>query len=242
MSGSTGKIGQRDRRLARRHDEEILLAPRIPEKRHRLAVGRPRRRRRVFDLRDAIDRDAAARRVCGRGRDGERQADDDADDGRWKLHGWDYRSAAPARGQLLHRGAAKAGLGMVVDDPRRLHEGVDDGRADKFEAAPLELLGHRPWRAGSAPARGRGSGSACRRRGVQIVVAKSSFDLLIPIKICAPLIVASIFARERMIPASAMRRAMSLSPKRATFAGSKFRNADRNASRLRRTVIQARPA
>ena len=77
--GIDREIGQRDRLLAGRDDEEILLPPGVPEKRHHLAVGRPGRRRRVLDLRDAIDRDAAARRF-GRGRDGEREAHEGASD------------------------------------------------------------------------------------------------------------------------------------------------------------------
>src|SRR6266446_4411719 len=32
---------------------------------------------------------------------------------------------------------------VVVDHARRLHEGIDDARADELEAAPRELLGHR---------------------------------------------------------------------------------------------------
>ena len=61
-------------------------------------------------------------------------------------------------------------------------------------------------------------------------------------EICAPLIVASIFARERMIPASCNNRSISASVNRATLAGSKPLNAFRNASRLRSTVIHDSPA
>jgi hypothetical protein len=49
-------------------------------------------------------------------------------------------------------------------------------------------------------------------------------------------IVASIFARLRTMPASASRRSTSASPKRATASGSKFANAARKFSRLRRIV------
>src|SRR5882724_2583852 len=62
------KVGQRDRWLSRRHHEEILLAPRVPEKRHRLAVGRPCRRRGVLDPGNTFDGDAAARRLGAGGR------------------------------------------------------------------------------------------------------------------------------------------------------------------------------
>jgi hypothetical protein len=54
-------------------------------------------------------------------------------------------------------------------------------------------------------------------------------------------IVASIFARLRTMPASAMSRSTSASPKPATTAGSNPANAARKFSRLRRIVIQARP-
>lgn len=55
------------------------------------------------------------------------------------------------------------------------------------------------------------------------------------------LIVASIFPRWRMIPASPSRRCTSFSPKRATFAGSKPAKAFRKFSRLRRIVSHERP-
>jgi len=44
---------------------------------------------------------------------------------------------------------------MVVDQPHRLHEGVDRGRSEKFPAAPLELPGKRSsfGRAGESPER-----------------------------------------------------------------------------------------
>ena len=54
--------------------------------------------------------------------------------------------------------------------------------------------------------------------------------------------VASILARARMMPGFSIRRAMSVSLKRAIFAGSKWLKAARKASRLRRTVIQESPA
>ncbi len=44
------------------------------------------------------------------------------------------------------------------------------------------------------------------------------------------------------MPASAISRARSASPNRATFSGSKSAKAARKASRLRRMVIQASPA
>src|SRR5262249_41456497 len=50
------------------------------------------------------------------------------------------RSAARQRGQ---RRVAMAAHHMVVDHARRLHEGIDDARADELEATPRELLGHR---------------------------------------------------------------------------------------------------
>ena len=37
--------------------------------------------------------------------------------------------------------SAEAGGGVVVDDADRLHPGVDDDRADEFEAALFEGLG-----------------------------------------------------------------------------------------------------
>ena len=61
--GIERKVGERTGALPGRDDEQVLLAPRVPEKRDRRAVGRPRRTRWVFDLRDAIDGDAAAGRV-----------------------------------------------------------------------------------------------------------------------------------------------------------------------------------
>src|SRR3984885_9884709 len=54
--------------------------------------------------------------------------------------------------------------------------------------------------------------------------------------------VADIFVFDRMMAASFSNRAMSASVKRATLAGSKPRNALRNASRLLRMVSQDRPA
>ena len=68
MSGSTGKSVSAIGFRPGVDDEQILLAPRVPQKRDHLAVGRPRRRRRIFDLRDAIDGDAAAGRVRQRRR------------------------------------------------------------------------------------------------------------------------------------------------------------------------------
>ena len=52
----------------------------------------------------------------------------------------------------------------------------------------------------------------------------------------------SILARLRTMPSSRSRRATSREPYRATFAGSKPSNARRKAGRLRRMVIQLRPA
>jgi hypothetical protein len=54
--------------------------------------------------------------------------------------------------------------------------------------------------------------------------------------------VASILARLRTIPASAISRARSSSSKAATIVGSNSRNAVRKAARLRRIVDQDRPA
>ena len=53
--------------------------------------------------------------------------------------------------------------------------------------------------------------------------------------------VASTFARFRTMPASAIRRTTSSSPKPATTTGSNPAKAARNASRLRRIVIHDRP-
>ncbi len=53
---------------------------------------------------------------------------------------------------------------------------------------------------------------------------------------------ASILALERTMPASAINRARSAAPNRATTSGSKPLNAARNASRFLRMVIQASPA
>src|ERR1019366_10340283 len=33
---------------------------------------------------------------------------------------------------------------MIVDHADRLHEGIDDGRPDEFEAVTSKFLGHRP--------------------------------------------------------------------------------------------------
>ena len=55
-------------------------------------------------------------------------------------------------------------------------------------------------------------------------------------------IVASIFARLRMMPASPIRRSTSPAPKAATAAGSNPANTSRNRGRLRRIVIHDRPA
>src|SRR5262245_46319534 len=41
------------------------------------------------------------------------------------------------------RSEAEARDDVVVDDPRRLHERVADGRPDEAEAAALQLLAHR---------------------------------------------------------------------------------------------------
>jgi hypothetical protein len=54
--------------------------------------------------------------------------------------------------------------------------------------------------------------------------------------------VASIFARERMMPASCSSRATSASPNIATTSGLNPRKATRNASRFRRIVIHDKPA
>ncbi len=54
-------------------------------------------------------------------------------------------------------------------------------------------------------------------------------------------IAASIFIRLRTIPASAIRRATSSSPKAATARGSKPANAARKFSRLRRIVSHESP-
>jgi hypothetical protein len=55
-------------------------------------------------------------------------------------------------------------------------------------------------------------------------------------------IVARIFARLRMMPASAMSRSTSSSPNCATATGSNPANISRNRGRLRRMVIHDRPA
>ena len=62
-----GKSVRADRRFAWRHGKEILLPGRIPQEGDGVSVRRPGRRRRVFDLSDAIDGDAAARRFRGNG-------------------------------------------------------------------------------------------------------------------------------------------------------------------------------
>ena len=51
------------------------------------------------------------------------------------------RSRSAGRGDL---GVAKAGDDVVVDHARRLHERVADGRSHEAEAAPLQVLAHRP--------------------------------------------------------------------------------------------------
>ena len=59
---------------------------------------------------------------------------------------------------------------------------------------------------------------------------------------CAPAMVATIFARLRMMPASIMSRSMSSGLKDATRFGSNPANTSRNRGRLRRIVIQLSPA
>ncbi|CKT25517.1 Uncharacterised protein [Mycobacterium tuberculosis] len=54
--------------------------------------------------------------------------------------------------------------------------------------------------------------------------------------------VASIFERERTMPASCMSRSMSASVNLTIFSGTKPLKALRNASRLRRMVSHDRPA
>src|ERR1700733_5705650 len=53
------------------------------------------------------------------------------------------RVAAFLVGGFLNGPMAKAGNEMVIDHADSLHEGVDDGRAAKFEAALRQFLGHR---------------------------------------------------------------------------------------------------
>src|SRR5580704_792265 len=52
-------------------------------------------------------------------------------------------AAAPfLLGDFLNGFMAVAGHEMIVDHADRLHEGIDDGRAAKFEAAPRQFFGH----------------------------------------------------------------------------------------------------
>src|ERR1700722_11633109 len=46
-------------------------------------------------------------------------------------------------GKFLHGLVAVAGDDVIIDHADGLHEGVDDGRPTKFEAALREILGHR---------------------------------------------------------------------------------------------------
>ena len=137
--------------------------------------------------------------------------------------------------------ARPAALDVVVDQPARLHQRVGGRRADEAEAAPLELLGQRGRlrrdRRDLAPST---AAPAARRRPARTTRSappRSSTSAAAR----AFAIAASILARLRTIPASAISRATSSSPNRATAAISKPANAARNASRLRRIVSHDEP-
>jgi len=130
---------------------------------------------------------------------------------------------------------------VVIDHAGSLHESVDNDGANELESAFLELLRHFDceWRLrGDRPFVPDGLATDEFHRNVE----KSSPSFCISRKIRAAWMVASILARERMMPGSSSRRSMSASLKRATLTGSKPLKALRKASRLRRTMIQARPA
>src|SRR5580704_14272409 len=65
---------------------------------------------------------------------------------RWSLDRYLKRRSRPDA--TAARRAAKAPLGMVVDDAHGLQEGIDDGRADEAEAAQPQVLryGIAEWR------------------------------------------------------------------------------------------------
>ena len=139
----------------------------------------------------------------------------------------------------------RAGGQVVVDDAARLHRRVGGDRADEPEPERLELLGQRLGSPASARARRpsrRGAGTAVRSGACDHSTSSSVRPAACSSRRARPLaIVASILARLRTMPASAISRATSSSPNSATTSGSKSANAVRNAGLLRRTVIQARP-
>ena len=61
------EIRERRRCLTCLHRKQVLFAGGVPQEGNRLSVGRPRGRRRVLDLSDSIDRDAATWRFGGSG-------------------------------------------------------------------------------------------------------------------------------------------------------------------------------
>src|ERR1700761_4403868 len=77
--------------------------------------------------------------------------------------GLEARGAALAGAALM----AEAGDEMIVDEASRLHEGIDDGRADEFEAARRQLLGN-------LDRERRGGGHACR--GLELVDLRLAVD------------------------------------------------------------------
>ena len=160
------------------------------------------------------------------------------------------RPASSARLRRLQRRARGlralarvAAVEMVVDQPHRLHEGVDRGRADEASSrgasgpcdsatdAGVAAWPQRASRSSRARPRRRGRArSARRRRRASRTRARSSRARR------ALLIVDSILPRWRTMPASPSSRSTSAASKRATRSASKPAKAARKASRLLRMV------
>ncbi len=131
---------------------------------------------------------------------------------------------------------------VVIHDPRRLHPGVDNHRAHKFESAFLQRRRDRfrQWRLrgdfagliddrfppGHVPGEIREILAAGLHRQIGASAADRRFNL----------------ARERTIPGFCSRRFTSRGPNLATTFGSNPSNASRNASRFLRIVIHESPA
>ena len=141
---------------------------------------------------------------------------------------------------------AEAARQVVVDQPDALHERIHDGRADEPEPPISEVARQRVGHGGRGrdlPAPGfrgrRAGGCGTRAARYRSNVPNSSATRS---RAAALPMAASILARFRTIPASAISRSRSASSKPATTCGSKPWNAARKASRLRRIVDHDSPA
>ena len=150
------------------------------------------------------------------------------------------REARRATGPRLIERRHEAVLEMVVDQTDRLHQARTrwSGRRTGYRAVFSSFASatdsgevDRTVRSASAgDARPRDTGASARRTRRPARRPRRALS-----------IAASILARFRTIPASAISRSTSASSKAATRSGSKPANASRKFSRLRRIVIQDSP-